>query len=81
MTYNQNSEERAWELRVMRQIWRAFFVLTAPVDPESFFAQLKNKGLIIERGQVYHTLILLADYGFADRSPNESMGTTLYRCR
>ena len=81
MTYEQNNKGQARELQVSRQIWLAFFVLTEPVDPDSFLAQLKNNGLIIERGQVYHTLTLLTDYGFADRSRNEDTEMTFYRCR
>lgn len=81
MNYVQAARERQRDINNKRQIWRAFFMLTEAVDPESFLIQLKNKGLVIERGQVYNTLTLLTDYGFADRTRHDGLGLTLYKCR
>jgi len=81
MTNTQTIKDQARELQVRRRIWRAFFVLTEPVDPELFILQLKKTDLTIERSQVYDTFTLLIEYGFADRSRNESLGMTFYKCR
>jgi hypothetical protein len=81
MTYRQTSKDQARELKARRYIWRAFFVLEDPIDPESFIVQLRKTDLAIERRQVYDTFTLLIEYGFADRSRNESIGMTFYKCR
>ncbi|TFF37951.1 hypothetical protein [Mucilaginibacter psychrotolerans] len=81
MTYRQTSREQARELQARRHIWRAFFVLEDPIDPDSFISQLRKSDLTIERSQVYDTFALLIEYGFADRSRNESTDMTFYKCR
>jgi len=81
MIYKQTNKDQARELLVKRRIWRAFFVLKEPIDPESFILQLRKSDWTIERSQVFDTFTLLIEYGFADRSRNENMGTILYRCR
>lgn len=81
MTIAQKLKDEARELRIRRQIWRAFFLLTEPIDPESLLVLLKATGLMIERVQVYSTMTLLIDYGFADRNRNEELGITYYQCR
>lgn len=54
-----------------RQLCQAFFLLDQPIDAESFWLQLKASGMIVSRAQVYKTLNLLTDYGFADRRHDE----------
>lgn len=54
-----------------RQLCQAFFLLDQPVDAESFWLQLKASGMMVSRAQVYKTLNLLTDYGFADRRHDE----------
>jgi Fe2+ or Zn2+ uptake regulation protein len=81
MTYRQTSKDKAKELQARRRIWRAFFVLKDPIDPDSFISQLRKSDLTIERSQVYDTFALLTEYGFADRRHNENIGMTFYTCR
>lgn len=54
-----------------RKLCQAFFMLEQPMDAESFWLQLKASGMMVSRAQVYKTLNLLTDYGFADRRHDE----------
>lgn len=72
---------REKEMAERRQIWQAFFQLSESVDPESFLTQLKDSGMKVDRGQVYQTLSLLAEYGFADKNRHEDLGLIFYRSR
>lgn len=54
-------------------------MLPAPVDAEAFWLQLKNDGMDISLGLVHNTLILLTDYGFAERSRDEQTRISYFR--
>lgn len=67
------------ELSQRRQIYQAFFMLKEPVDAEAFWLQLKERGMNVSLGLVHNTLILLTDYGFAERSRDEHTRISYFR--
>lgn len=77
MTTKVNQPET--ETGKRRKICQTFFMLPAPVDAEAFWLQLKNDGMDISLGLVHNTLILLTDYGFAERSRDEQTRISYFR--
>jgi Fe2+ or Zn2+ uptake regulation protein len=56
-----------------RAVCMAFLPLDQAIDAESLWLQMKAAGMAVSRAQVYQTLRLLVNCGFAERGkPEES---------
>ncbi|WP_214071203.1 hypothetical protein [Mucilaginibacter sp. dw_454] len=62
-----------------RLLCQAFFLLDDPTDAESFWIHLKTAGIAVSRAQVYKTLSLLADYGFAERRRDDQKRVNYFK--
>lgn len=57
----------------------AFLHLVQPLDAETFWLQLKEKGMEVSRAQVYNTLKLLVNHGFAKKLKEDDSRQHVYQ--